>query len=133
MTQRSPLTEARRSSTGRICLICLAAWAVPGLGHLLLGKRKGTVFMAALPLMFIVGLYLQGRLYPLDVSAFDSIIYAIGDHGIGLLYFVAKSMGYGVGRVATVTFEYGNVYLAVSGLLNILVVLDAFDVSLGRK
>jgi hypothetical protein len=31
------------------------------------------------------------------------------------------------------TFEYGNAFLIVAGLLNMLVVLDAFDVAQGRK
>jgi uncharacterized protein DUF6677 len=32
-----------------------------------------------------------------------------------------------------VTFEYGNTFTAVAGLLNILVILDAYDTALGRK
>ena len=32
-----------------------------------------------------------------------------------------------------ITFEYGNTFLIASGLLNILVVLDAFDRASGRK
>jgi hypothetical protein len=32
-----------------------------------------------------------------------------------------------------VTFEYGNTFLIVSGLLNMLICLDAYDVALGRK
>ena len=32
-----------------------------------------------------------------------------------------------------VTYEYGNCFLIVAGLLNTLVVLDAFDIAVGRK
>jgi hypothetical protein len=32
-----------------------------------------------------------------------------------------------------VTWEYGNCFLIVAGLLNALVVLDAFDIAMGRK
>ena len=42
-------------------------------------------------------------------------------------------MGAGAGRVTAATFEYGNAFLIVAGLLNMLVVLDAFDVAQGRK
>ena len=31
------------------------------------------------------------------------------------------------------TYEYGNAFLIVAGLLNMLVVIDAYDVALGRK
>ena len=32
-----------------------------------------------------------------------------------------------------VTYEYGNTFLIVAGLLNALVVIDAFDIAMGRK
>ncbi len=32
-----------------------------------------------------------------------------------------------------VTYEYGNAFLIVAGLLNMLVVLDAWDIAVGRK
>jgi hypothetical protein len=35
--------------------------------------------------------------------------------------------------VTSVTFEYANTFLIVSGLLNLLVILDAYDVAVGRK
>ena len=53
--------------------------------------------------------------------------------GIGLPYIVARMMGYGAGNVIAVTYEYGNTFLIVAGLLNTLVVIDAFDISMGRK
>jgi hypothetical protein len=31
------------------------------------------------------------------------------------------------------TFEYGNTFLLVAGLLNYLGMLDAFDIAVGRK
>ena len=42
-------------------------------------------------------------------------------------------MGAGGGEVTAATFEYGNTFLIVAGLLNFLVVLDAFDIAMGRK
>jgi len=39
----------------------------------------------------------------------------------------------GAGGVRAVTYEYGNAFLIVAGLLNLLVVIDAFDVARGRK
>ena len=58
---------------------------------------------------------------------------AIADLGIGLPYFIAKFMGHGAGRVVAITYEYGNAFVIVAGLLNMLVVLDAWDVAEGRK
>lgn len=121
-------------STSNPYLICAAAWAVPGAGHLWLGRvQKGVVFLIALPLMCAVGLWLEGRLFPFEVTQPLVALAAFADIGIGVPYFVAKAMGLGAGDVIAQTFEYGNAFLIVAGLLNMLVVLDAFDVAEGRK
>ena len=124
----------RMQSTSTTYLICAAAWAVPGAGHLWLGRlQKGVVFLIALPLMFAFGLGLEGRLFPFEVNQPLVALAAFADIGIGIPYFVAKAMGLGAGRVVAAAYEYGNAFLIVSGLLNMLVVLDAFDVAQGRK
>ena len=43
------------------------------------------------------------------------------------------SLGFGRGDVRAVSYEYGNTFLIVAGLLNLLVVIDAYDVAVGRK
>ena len=127
-------TAAEDTQTGWLVLLCLAAWAVPGAGHLWLGRRsKGLIFLVALPLMFAMGLALKGRLFPFDLSEWLVALAAVADVGIGLPYFVAKALGYGEGAVRAVTYEYGTAFLIVAGLLNLLVVIDAYDVALGRK
>jgi hypothetical protein len=126
---------ARASAdTGWLALVCGLAWLIPGSGHLLLGRRqKGLVFLIALPLMFAIGLWLQGRLFPLELS--DPLVFlgAIANRGIGAPFFVARMMDAGAGTVTALSYEYGNTFLMTSGLLNFLVVLDAFDVAKGRK
>ncbi len=115
-------------------LLCAAAWAVPGAGHFWLGRRqKGVVFLVALTLMFACGLWLQGRLFPFEVAQPLVGLAAIADLGVGVPYLLAKVAGAGAGSVVAVTYEYGNAFLIVAGLLNMLVVLDAFDVAQGRK
>jgi hypothetical protein len=115
-------------------LLCLAAWAIPGAGHLWLGRRgKGVVFLIALPLMFAIGLAVHGRLAPFDFSQPLVGLAAFADVGAGLPYFISNALGFGVGDVTAATYEYGNTFLIVAGLLNILVVFDACDVARGRK
>jgi hypothetical protein len=115
-------------------LICAVAWFIPGAGHLWLGRRqKGVIFLLALSLMFACGLWLEGRLFPFEVTQPLVILAAIADLGIGVPYFVAKALGVGAGRVVAITYEYGNTFVIVAGLLNMLVVLDAFDIAKGRK
>ena len=124
----------RASTTTNIYLVCAAAWALPGVGHLWLGRRqKGITFLVALVLMFICGLWLEGRIFPFEPSQPLVALAALADVGIGIPFFIAKAVGSGAGRVTAITYEYGNAFIMVAGLLNMLVVLDAFDIAQGRK
>jgi Family of unknown function (DUF6677) len=131
-----PATVEQTQSSSLV-LLCVASWAIPGVGHLWLGRRsKGLILLIALPLMFAIGLAIHGRLFwpfPLDLSEPLAGLMAFADLGIGIPYFVATAFGYGVGDVRAVTYEYGNTYLIVAGLLNLLVVIDVYDVAVGRK
>ena len=127
-------TAAEETQTGWLVLLCLASWAIPGAGHLWLGRRsKGLIFLVALPMMFVMGIALHGRLFPFDVSEWLVCLAAVADLGIGVPYFISGALGYGAGEVRAVTYEYGNAFLIVAGLLNLLVVIDAYDVAVGRK
>jgi hypothetical protein len=118
----------------RLVLLCLGAWIVPGFGHLWQGRRQqGFMFLVALPLMFAIGLALEGRLFPFDFSEPLVGLAAIADVGIGLPYAAASFIGAGAGHVRAVTYEYANAFLIVAGLLNTLVVIDSFDIAMGRK
>jgi hypothetical protein len=122
------------TQTSSLVLLCLAAWAIPGLGHLWQGRRaKGLIFLIALPLMFAIGLGIQGRLFPFELSDPLVGLAAVADIGIGIPYFIASALGFGLGQVRAVTYEYGNAFVMTAGLLNFLVVIDAYDIALGRK
>ena len=109
-------------------------WVVPGGGHLWLARRqKGLVFLLAIPMMFAIGLGFGGRLFPFDSGQPLVLLAAFADIGNGLPYLIARAAGLGEGRVIADTFEYGNTFIIVSGLLNMLVALDAYDVALGRR
>jgi hypothetical protein len=61
----------------------------------------------------------------------------IANLGTGVLYILSWFLGVGFSddplQAARATFEYGNTFLLVAGLLNYLAMLDAFDISAGRK
>jgi hypothetical protein len=129
---RAAVAQPLRSRSG-LFLLCVAAWAVPGAAHLWLGRRRGLVFLVVLPCMFGLGLLLQGRLLPFDMSQPLAALAAVADAGMGLTWYAARALGYGTGNVVAVTYEYGNTFLIVAGLLNMLVIIDACDIALGRK
>ncbi len=135
MAKSTTAERARVSAEpGTLVLVCLAAWAVPGAGHLWLGRRqKGLVFLLALVSMFVIGLMLRGRIFSMDLSDPLVTLIAIADMGLGLPWMLARMLGAGAGEVTAVTYQYGNCFLIVAGLLNFLVVLDAFDIAMGRR
>jgi hypothetical protein len=112
----------------------LAAWLVPGAGHLLVGQwRKGVVFLVVLTGMFLIGLAFGGRLFPFQMSEPLVFLAAAAEWALGLPRLLAAMFGGGRGTVVSVTYEYGNTFLIVSGLLNLLIILDAADIARGRK
>ena len=115
-------------------LLCVAGWALPGAAHLWLGRRqKGAIFFVALSFMFLAGLWLEGRLFPFQMDQPLVTLEAVAELGLGAPYLGARLFGGGAGRVVAITYEYGNAFLIVAGLLNMLVVLDALDIAKGRK
>lgn len=124
----------RAASAANPYLVCAAAWALPGAGHLWLGRyQKGLTLLVVLPLMFACGLWIQGRIFPFQFDDLLVGLAAVADLGIGAPYFVARLAGAGAGEVIAITYEYGNTYVIVAGLLNMLAVLDVFDIAMGRK
>jgi hypothetical protein len=136
MATKQTAVERPRAAAepGLLVLLCLAAWIVPGAGHLWMGRRqKGLVFLVALPAMFLVGLLLHGRIFPFDWSEPLVGLAAVANLGVGASWLLARMVDAGAGMVTAVTYEYGNCFLIVAGLLNFLVILDAYDIGMGRK
>jgi hypothetical protein len=134
MATKSTVVDRATSEPGTLALVCLAAWAVPGAGHFWLGRRqKAFIFLIVLSTMFVIGLLLSGRIFPFELSEPLVALAAIADAGLGAPWIITRLMGAGDGTVTAVTYEYGNTFLIVAGLLNLLVMLDAFDIAMGRK
>ena len=77
--------------------------------------------------MFALGVAFDGRIFPLQIS--DPLVFlaAVAQWVLGLPRLAAGLAGWGHGDVTAVTYEYGNTFLITGGLLNALVVLDAYD------
>lgn len=128
------------STPGRAWLMGLVAWSVPGAGHLLQGRWvRGLLLGGAVWIMFLTGLGFGGHLFSLyggdgGMGGLLQVFPAIANLGSGLLYLVCWATNTGFTEYAErATFEYGNTFLLVAGLLNYLAMLDAFDIAAGRK
>jgi hypothetical protein len=133
----SPVSFSRRAAA------VIAAWLVPGAGHLLLGRYgRATLFFLTITGAFVLGLMLEGRLFwptvaePPTSFHFDliTVLWFFAQIGSGLCYLVSYALGFGTRpHPEAATFEYGNTFMFLAGLLNYLVVHDAFDIAAGRK
>lgn len=116
------------------------AWMVPGGGHLLLGRRlRGLALGGAVALSFVLGLLLRGPFFEWTWTQQDmlaSLIYRGGfvvNLAAGLPYFLAVWLGYAEPDLPGHAHDYGAKFLVVAGLLNLLCMVDAFEIATGRK
>jgi hypothetical protein len=109
------------------------AFLVPGAGHVYLGRiARGAAFFAIVVSLFIYGLCIDGRLYTVQQGNVLSLLATLGSMGAGLLYFVGRAFG-PPGDITSLTFEYGTAFTLTAGLMNLLLVLDSFDIAEERK
>lgn len=120
---------------GRTFLAVLLAYLVPGAGHLYLGRRgRAITFFCIVVLMFLIGIVIDGDLYTLGHSngSILRLLAALGSLGAGVIYWIANAMGVH-GDVTSITFEHGTAFTITAGLMNLLLMLDVFDIAQGRK
>lgn len=126
-------TENARSTSP--WLAAALAWVFPGLGHFTLGRRRTALIYAGIvTLTFLLGLSFEGRLYSMERGQPLTILATFAVYGTGLLNLGARLFSENPGgTVLAVTYEYGCAYLLTAGLMNLLLMLDAFDIAIGRK
>ena len=123
-----------RMSSATIFSACVAGALIPGLGHALLRKwDRAIVFFGCIAIMFVLGLQLDGRLFGPDFGSLFPIMKFLAEAGSGLFYWISLVQGMGAGDPTAYTYDYANVFMYVAGLLNMLVIVDVFDIGMGRK
>ena len=115
----------------------LATLVAPGLGHWILGRKgRGAALFAIVAATFLLGLFFDGALFPLRAENWLFRLGGIAEAGSGLLYLLGRVAGLGAleqARVTGIMFGYGNTFLVTAGLMNMLLMMDAFDIAVGRK
>lgn len=113
-------------------------WLVPGGGHFLLKRSgRGGLILFSVASMFILGLMMRGAMFqPQTGDILTMIIYCggfVGDLASGLFYLLATWFGYNQPDVAGHVHDYGTKFLVAAGLLNILGMVDAYEIATGKK
>lgn len=126
----------------RALAVSLLAWLLPGFGHLVLGRwLRGLAFGLLVGATAAVGVALRGRLYwfgygvsaaPIDptTSPESPLLVAAASLvsiGLGLPAAALRWVAGYQGDVTAPGFEYGTAFLLTAGLMNLLLVFDAWD------
>ena len=114
--------------------LCVAAWIVPGLGHLLLGRKwRAAILFSAIMAMFVMGLVMQGEFFSTGSASYLQTLGYFGELCVGVAMPAARFFGYPGGDPLFVSADFGTAYLVAAGMLNALSVLDVYDIAMGRK
>ncbi|HUP04234.1 MAG TPA: DUF6677 family protein [Bryobacteraceae bacterium] len=113
-------------------------WLIPGGGHFLLKRAgRGALLGLSISLMFICGLLMRGAMFqPQSGDLLTTLINTggfIGDVCSGILYLLTSWLGYTQPDMAGAVHDYGTKFLVTAGLLNVLAMVDAFEIAAGRK
>ena len=115
-------------------VVAVAAWAIPGAGHLLLWRwRRAIVFFLGVTLFAALGVLLRGHIFTFDMTDPFEMLGFLSNIGAGGYYFAAKYFALGAADVSRAAGDYGTRFFAAAGVLNFLCVLDALDIASARK
>jgi hypothetical protein len=121
-------------------LTAFLGFIVPGGGHCYQERfSRGILLGGSVLFCFGSGLWFGGHLFSIEAErgAAATLLKVppfFANLGIGLPFVLSWLLNVGfVENAKLYTFEYGNTFLLIAGLLNYLTVLDAFDIARLRK
>ncbi len=133
--QQSAALAAHQGRAGWIApMILIAAWAVPGLGHLLQRRwARALGFFLAAGGLAISGYRMRGEVFgPHTHESFGTLGF-IADAASGGFYFLAHFIETAGPDISRATGNYGTRFVAAAGLVNLIGAIDAVEIVLGRR
>ena len=116
----------------------IAAWVVPGGGHFLQKRTgRGALILASVTLMFLFGMFMRGMMFSPEKGDILTTLINYGgfacDLATGVLYVAAAMFGYNAPDLPGAVHDYGTKFLVTAGLLNILSMVDSYEIAIGKK
>jgi hypothetical protein len=133
MGERTSQEAGNRNQTLAV-LAAVTGWIVPGLGHLVLRKwSKAAVYFLCIGALAIAGLAMRGAVFSAGAEDIFDRLGFFADLGTGAFYFLAHQIQAAGPDVAHATGDYGTRLFASAGMLNLLTVLEAYDLGRGAE
>lgn len=130
--------EGRGENGSKTVISLLLALAIPGAGHLYLRKYwQAAVFFISVLSLAAVGVLIGGEMHSFlranSGEGFLQFMAAIGNIGLGVFHLIFHFAGWALGDITLRSYEYGTTFIVVAALLNVLIILDAYDYARGEK
>jgi predicted membrane channel-forming protein YqfA (hemolysin III family) len=123
-----------RTNPLAITAAIIAAWAVPGLGHLILHRPgRAILFFAAVGGLAIAGYVMRGNVFPLHSNDPFGALGFLADAGSGVFYLLSRVFEASGPDVSRAAGDYGTRFIAAAGVVNILGAFDAYEIASGRR
>lgn len=118
--------------------VVLIAWLIPGGGHWLQKRYvRGAILSFTITLTFLLGLMMRGSMFHPRTGDLLTIVIHVGgflsDLAAGLLFLLTVWFGYSQPPMPGFVHDYGTKFLVAAGLMNVLAMVDAFEIAVGRK
>ena len=146
------MSDAREVPPLRTAVALIAGWLCPGTGHAILGRaRRGILFFGLIMGSFGLGLAHEGRLALYSPQeGFLTGLQLVANVGVGPADLFARMSAYGEaayvvppqtteayrpliekfrGRQRSALSAYGTAYLWSAGLMNLLLLMDIWDIA----
>jgi uncharacterized protein DUF6677 len=116
----------------------LVAWVIPGGGHFLQKKTgRGALILVSVGMMFLFGMFMRGMMFSPEKGDILTTLINYGgficDIASGAFYFAAAMFGYAAPDMPGAVHDYGTKFLVTAGLLNILAMVDSYEIAIGKK
>ena len=107
---------------------------MPGLGHFLLRRwGRGLLIFGAVAGLALTGLYARGQVFPPHSDDPFGTLGFLADACSGVFFVIAHLIEKAGPDVSRAAGDYGTRFVAAAGLVNLLAVLDACGIALGRR
>lgn len=138
---KAATTQAEANGSGQMgkaIVPLLLGWLLPGAGHIYLGRRyRGALLGGAALITFLFGIMMRGAFFEgQGGDLLTTLIYYGGSFAnklAGLPYYLAVWLGYDQPDVAGHVHDYGTKFLVGAGLMNLLSLVDAYEIAVGEK
>lgn len=135
------IESAEEDSKGRtrtplwlLPLVVVSAWAVPGLGHGLLGRwGRGAAFFVAVGGLALAGFTMRGYVFPVHSNNPFGTLGYIADAASGIFYFAAHLLERGGPDISRAAGDLGTRFIATAGVVNLIAIVDALEIVGGRR